>query len=210
MHDLCTASSVFHDNAVRYRHNTFKRVYALHLKGGTSIRDEQQFDDMEKRRPYHFVAEAYPVHKGKVLLVKVGKRGAWLPPGGHLRYTSDGSCFYLETPEEAAVREVKEETGLDVEIVESHRKYETQGIQQLPLPEILNLHIDREHDHLGFEYFCIVVGHDVEPRPSEEGPCRWFSVDELESLSSFEGTRIPSDVRTMAMQAIRKIDRLQR
>ena len=162
---------------------------------------------MKHRRPYHFVAEAYPVHNGKALLVKVGKLGAWLPPGGHLECSvSDGIPHYVETPEEAAIREVKEETGLDIEIVGGRCRYRLEDVEQVPLPEILNLHnIDEEHDHLGFEYFCMVVGDDRRPKPSEEGPCRWFSIKELSNLSCYEGVKIPSNVRTMAIEAIKSV-----
>jgi len=49
----------------------------------------------------------------EVLLLRranVHGAGSWAPPGGHLEYG--------EAPEECAIREAKEETGLDVEAVE--------------------------------------------------------------------------------------------
>jgi 8-oxo-dGTP pyrophosphatase MutT (NUDIX family) len=46
----------------------------------------------------------YPRHKGRVLLIKHRRLGLWLPPGGE--------CLPGETPQEAAARELLEETGL--------------------------------------------------------------------------------------------------
>jgi len=60
-------------------------------------------------RRYCFVATAYVVRGGKTLLLKHKKLGMWLPPGGHI---DEG-----ETPDEAALREVREETGLEADFV---------------------------------------------------------------------------------------------
>ncbi|MDE2143958.1 MAG: NUDIX domain-containing protein, partial [Elusimicrobia bacterium] len=58
-------------------------------------------------RRYCFVVSAYAVREGKVLLIKHKKLGLWLAPGGHI---DEG-----ETPDEAALRELKEETGLEAD-----------------------------------------------------------------------------------------------
>ena len=51
--------------------------------------------------------------EGKVLLHLHRKLGMWLPPGGHIEKD--------ELPDEAAVREVLEETGVKVELVGEKR-----------------------------------------------------------------------------------------
>lgn len=58
----------------------------------------------------HFTATAFIIDSRKRTLLLWHKRlGRWMPPGGHIDEN--------ETPEEAAKRECKEETNLDVEIV---------------------------------------------------------------------------------------------
>lgn len=58
----------------------------------------------------HFTATAFIIDSRKRTLLLWHKRlGRWMPPGGHIE--SD------ETPEDAARRECKEETNLDVEIM---------------------------------------------------------------------------------------------
>ncbi len=56
-----------------------------------------------------FTAEVFIVHKDRVLLRMHDKFKIWLSVGGHVELDED--------PIEAAVREVKEEVGLDVTIV---------------------------------------------------------------------------------------------
>ena len=57
----------------------------------------------------HFTASAIVINnERKVLLVYHKKLNVWLYPGGHIEP--------YETPDETVIREVKEETGLDVEI----------------------------------------------------------------------------------------------
>jgi ADP-ribose pyrophosphatase YjhB (NUDIX family) len=60
----------------------------------------------------HFTASALIIDNNKVLLVYHNKLDVWLYPGGHVEDD--------ENPDEALFREVREETGLEVEIV-GHR-----------------------------------------------------------------------------------------
>lgn len=58
----------------------------------------------------HFTATAFLIDsKHRTLLLWHKRLQRWMPPGGHIDPD--------ETPEDAAVRECKEETGLDVEII---------------------------------------------------------------------------------------------
>ena len=57
----------------------------------------------------HFVTSAYILHKDVVLLTFHPKIKRWLPPGGHIEPN--------ESPIEAVKREVKEEVGIDIEII---------------------------------------------------------------------------------------------
>ena len=61
----------------------------------------------------------------KILLIKRGTvpfKGYWALPGGRKENA--------ETVEQTIVREVKEETGLDVEIIKKVGEYHEQGIQE--------------------------------------------------------------------------------
>jgi 8-oxo-dGTP pyrophosphatase MutT (NUDIX family) len=56
-----------------------------------------------------FCAEAFIVYQNKVLLRVHDKYGFWLSIGGHVELDED--------PTQAVIREVKEEVGLEVELV---------------------------------------------------------------------------------------------
>ena len=58
-----------------------------------------------------YVTTTYVVHQGKVLLVFHKKLQLWLPPGGHINKE--------ETPDDCAIREVWEETGLVIKLIET-------------------------------------------------------------------------------------------
>ena len=70
-------------------------------------------------KKYCFVATGYLVRDGKTLLLKHRKLGMWLPPGGHIE---EG-----ETPDEAVLREVLEETGLEAEFIAAPRPPKMSG-----------------------------------------------------------------------------------
>ena len=56
-----------------------------------------------------FTVAIYVVRDGKILLIHHRKLDKWLPLGGHIELD--------EEPEQAALREAKEESGLDVELL---------------------------------------------------------------------------------------------
>jgi 8-oxo-dGTP pyrophosphatase MutT (NUDIX family) len=61
----------------------------------------------------HFTVAVFVVWEGKVLLHLHRELGIWLPPGGHIERN--------ELPDDAAVREVLEETGVKAELVGERR-----------------------------------------------------------------------------------------
>jgi ADP-ribose pyrophosphatase YjhB (NUDIX family) len=56
-----------------------------------------------------FTVEAFVVHHNRVLLIYHKQLQKWLPLGGHIELNED--------PEQALVREITEESGLEVEIL---------------------------------------------------------------------------------------------
>ena len=62
-----------------------------------------------------FTVEVFIVHKDRVLLRMHDKFKKWMSVGGHIELDED--------PEEAARREVKEEVGLEIELIGNQRLF---------------------------------------------------------------------------------------
>ena len=119
-----------------------------------------------------FTVEAFVVYKDRVLLRKHDKYHKWLSVGGHIELDED--------PNQAAVREVKEEVGLDVILADDLLpfKKETGEYRELIPPKFLNRHrISDAHEHVTLTYFAAADTDEVqEPDDGEaSGRCRWFA-----------------------------------
>lgn len=119
-----------------------------------------------------FTASVFIVHEGKVLLHLHKKLNKWLQPGGHVELDED--------PNQAALREAKEETGLDIELVGGNRLRELNGEpSDLVPPKFLNRHrFNDVHEHIDLTYFGHVVGGQVSGEDGVE--IKWFSKEEIE------------------------------
>jgi 8-oxo-dGTP pyrophosphatase MutT (NUDIX family) len=131
------------------------------------------------------IAEVFVVYKNTVLIRLHDKYKIWIAPGGHIELD--------ETPQEAAVREVKEETGLDVELYDGNKVANLNGsgkMKQLIPPMFMNIHnVDENHRHLPFVYFGTVKTNEiVQPDNEEKGECRWFTKEELIAADHIEDT----------------------
>ena len=115
----------------------------------------------------HVTGSAIVVGPRGVVLLKHKRLGFWLQPGGHV---DPG-----EAPWEAAVREAREETGLDVRVPGTLALGDDTGIPPL-------VHVDvhpggRGHTHLDLRY--LLDGGDADPAPpdDESQEIGWFDWD---------------------------------
>lgn len=141
-------------------------------------------------RRYCFVATAYLVRDGKTLLHKHRKLGLWLPPGGHIEPG--------ETPDEAVLREVAEETGLRADFVEAPAEpvMNDERVESLRRPQRVQVEAIPNHPHhIDLIYF--MRAHAGEVVPEDGAVWRWLSPEEL---SDPEITR---EVRESSRAAIR-------
>jgi len=134
-----------------------------------------------------FVVAAFLVKDKKVLLVKHKKLKLWLPAGGHIDKD--------ETPEEATVREVKEETGYDINL--NPEKFHKIKILH---PHHIEIHpIIEGHEHICFVFFTKPIGGELKVNPKEHDDVKWFSKEDLNKEN------IPIEVKTFAEQAIDEV-----
>ena len=123
-----------------------------------------------------FTVDVFIVYESKVLLIFHKKHNMWLQIGGHIELNED--------PDEALFREVKEECGLDIEIIgEKQPKFEMKGTKFLYAPRFMNIHdINETHKHIGLIYFAKAKSDKFALSEREHTGIRWFSREDLDKL----------------------------
>jgi len=150
-----------------------------------------------------FCSETFVVYKNKVLLRIHDKVKIWLSVGGHIELDED--------PNEAAIREVKEEVGLDITLYQEKNKQpkfkvgyskKPNGHSLIPPQYLLRHRVNENHEHVAFVYFA-KSKTDVLKLSNREitEQCRWFTKKEL--IKNDYG--IHKDIQFYALQALEKI-----
>jgi 8-oxo-dGTP pyrophosphatase MutT (NUDIX family) len=122
-----------------------------------------------------FTVAVFVVHEGKVLIVHHRNLNKWLPLGGHIELDED--------PEAAALREAKEESGLDVELLGERPPTTEPGTRALIAPRFLDIHrITTTHEHIGMIYWARPRNGTLTLAPAEHHDIRWCSTQDLDQL----------------------------
>ena len=117
-----------------------------------------------------FTVAIFVVHDGKILLIHHRKLDKWLPLGGHIELEED--------PEQAALREAKEESGFDVELLGERPPTTSPGTRALIAPRFLDIHrINDTHEHIGMIYWARPK-NGIATKPSRKSPAehRFFQI----------------------------------
>jgi len=152
----------------------------------------------------HFTVTGFVVHGDKTLILWHPLMQGWAPPGGHIEPNED--------PQEAVVREIREETGLDVCPMPAAQTLGIEYPRELPAPVTILLENSFEpgerHQHVDFIYFCALLG-EPPALPDDERHLTWVGEEQLrrdEPLPHGDGRSavVPEDVRLLALRAIAK------
>ena len=125
---------------------------------------------------WDFTVAIFVVHDGRVLLIHHRKLDKWLPLGGHIELDED--------PEQAALREAKEESGWEVEHLGERPPTTEPGTRALIAPRFLDIHrISDTHEHIGMIYWARPKKGGTTTLAIEEHlDIRWCSSAELDTL----------------------------
>ena len=145
-----------------------------------------------------FIADTYIVCENKVLLRIHDKYKIWLSVGGHIELN--------ENPNEAAIREVKEEVGLDITLYSGNQLYfqNTEVQTELIPPVFMNIHVINEnHRHISMIYFGISKNTElILDTEKEVSPgCKWFTIEELDNPQY----NIKPDIIFYAKEALKRL-----
>ncbi|GAB3040274.1 NUDIX hydrolase [Natronobiforma cellulositropha] len=146
----------------------------------------------------HFTATIYVVNDGATALHEHDRLGITVPPGGHIDRD--------ELPHEAAVRECREETGLEATLLSPGETpaVETETGRRLPQPRHqmlydVDVHDGRvAHQHVDHIYYATVPSREIAP-PADEASVdawRWYSAADLREQD------LERDVVSFGLEAI--------
>lgn len=145
-----------------------------------------------------FTASVFIVHGEKVLLRKHEKYGFWLGVGGHVELDED--------PNEAALREVKEEVGLEITLWDGNQYFKERfkfpgGLHKELIPPVaMNRHtVGDGHEHIDLVYFAQSKSDAVVPEHHKD-EWRWLTKKELNEFD------LLPDVRFYAALALETLE----
>ncbi len=146
--------------------------------------------DVEQTRD--FTATTFVVRNGELFLLWHNKLQTWFPPGGHIHVN--------ELPHVAALREVKEESGLNVRLILPGDGGQTWGpVEVLHQPVCVLLEdIEPGHQHIDLIYFAICLDNEpacINLREAREG--RWITAADLASAQD-----IHEDIQILGLRAL--------
>jgi 8-oxo-dGTP pyrophosphatase MutT (NUDIX family) len=143
-----------------------------------------------------FAVAVFVVRDGKVLLLLHPKLGRWLPPGGHVEPN--------ELPDDAAVREVEEETGVCIRLV-GGRGVPVDLPRQLVVPAGVQVEPIRPGvEHIDLVYFAVPLegAHVVNPDCASAVRADWYGPADLDRLG------VDEEIRLWCERALTEIPRL--
>lgn len=143
-----------------------------------------------------FTVAVFVVAEDWVLLHRHRKLGKWLPPGGHIEPH--------ELPDDAARREVWEESGLAIELAGSRglpADHPGQPVQLIVPAGIQLERISPGHEHIDLVYFARPRWDATTELPHPTEGFRWFSLDELDTIP------VAEEVRDWCKRAFRALPR---
>ena len=119
-----------------------------------------------------YCASAYTIdfESKKVLLMYNKNLNKWLQPGGHIEN--------METPEEAAIRETFEETGIKIEIIGptfNNKKYQPIAIEH---------YINKVGDMIDIQFLAKPINKEL--INNENNNTIWFDIDKLSDEETVE------------------------
>lgn len=128
-----------------------------------------------------FCASAFVVNPldKKILLCHHRVFNRWVQPGGHIEHN--------ELPEETAMRETYEETGVRIKLLGERFPREDDFIRPLGIQR------NRGKDgslHVDITYVAIPLSQDNVIGDDEIDRCAWFSREELEDIEVFPDIKI--------------------
>lgn len=155
----------------------------------------------------HFTATGIVVCRDAILVHWHQKVQEWLDPGGHIEPNED--------PVQATLREVKEETGLDVEIIPTSPLPDISNLEQVIPPYTVMIEdvFDEKvgkHQHIDFIYFTTPVAGElngVAGHPDVPAGWHWVTREQLESAATLRAPNgrdvaPPEDVLKLGIVAI--------
>ena len=157
----------------------------------------------------HFTSTVFVVFKNKIALHWHEKVRMWLPPGGHVDLNED--------PIQTALRECKEEMGIDISIFSEHKyKFEDTNLQNINPPQTILIEKVEDnkigsHEHIDFIYF----GYPKDPNFKLLSNWIWVDSKDLMNEVKFKNPELkyfapPNDVKVLGMDALVKLKNLSK
>lgn len=132
-----------------------------------------------------FVVGVFVVYENTVLLRFHEKLHTWLAVGGHIELDED--------PQEAAIREAKEETGLDITLYNSHQVFNDKNYRPLATPQYMGRSkMTETHEHIDLVYFAkseTDVFQESVYEHEKNVEMKWFTREELEKTDILENIK---------------------
>ena len=139
----------------------------------------------------HFAVSGFVTNREatKLLMVFHKKLNSWVIPGGHLEPN--------EYPHEGALREIKEETGIEADVIDSSKLKFPGNEKEFSIPApyaMLSEHIPARRDkpahiHMDFIYLCVADETTPVKREAEVNDVKWMTWEEVLNSDTFESIK---------------------